>query len=128
MKIAIFDDDHDYRMMLTEFIEDNGFGVETVDRPDKLTKPDQFDVFIIDVAASNAPKDRTAGIDYIHALETEGKIKPEALVIFISNFGRDYARVQDALDQIRNKYIWLDKPINYATLSRLIFEQNAKVS
>ena len=116
MKVVLVEDDYSYRTMMSGFLEDLGYIVVRADHPDKLESIEGCNTFILDVMIYS---NRTAGIDYIIDLQTRGQIKDDALVIFISNFGRDTQEIQDRLAQIK-KYEWLDKPVNLPSLEKLL--------
>lgn len=116
MKVAIVEDEFDYLHILKEFLEDLEFEVTPAVHPDKLTDVEKYDAFIMDVRID---KDRTAGIDFISKIQKEDRMKRDAVIIFISNYERDFPLVQDKLAQIP-QYQWLDKPVDTVALENIL--------
>jgi DNA-binding response OmpR family regulator len=121
MKVAFVEDDPSYRQILTEFLDDQDYQVDSAEHPSKLyiERIEDYDAFIMDVQMGN---DRTAGIDFIYKIHQENHLNPKALVIFISNFGTEDEDIQKRLEQIRNflEYRWLDKPVNLVLLEQML--------
>lgn len=122
MKVAVVEDDYAYRTMLSEFLEDQGYEVIKADAPEKLKGFDDCDAFIMDVSI---PPDRMAGINFICKIQIEAKIRSDAMVVFISNFGRDSQEIEDRLARV-TRYEWLDKPVNLVTLAKLLKQKLAR--
>ncbi len=119
MRIGMFDDEHDMRTLLSDFLEDEGHQIVTLaNSPEELKDIEQCDVLIMDVAA---PNDRYAGINYIINKRHENKINQDATVIFISNFGRDNKEIKILLKKVGN-YKWFDKPIEMPALKEALVE------
>jgi DNA-binding response OmpR family regulator len=123
MKIAVFDDEPDIRTLIEESLKDEGHEILTLAKtPEELERIDECDVLIIDV---KAPNDRFAGIKYVIRQRSMNKIRPEAIVIFISSFGRDKKEIKLLLEKTGD-YRWLDKPIEIAVLLDIIKEKSRK--
>lgn len=118
MKLLIIEDEDNYRQLLTEFLEDQNYEVKSADHPKKLTDEciENYDAFIIDVKLGDI---RTAGIDYI--LENHQRLKQDALVIFVSNFGREND-IQERLVKVNQyrQFQWLDKPVDLVSLEQML--------
>lgn len=120
MRIALFDDDPDTRQLIEDFLNDNNHKIISIakDNPQELQYESGCDALIIDVRTRT---DRYAGVNYILAQRASNKIKNETKVIFISNFGRDNIELLNLLLTCGD-YVWLDVPIEFASLKRILFE------
>lgn len=116
IKVAVVDDDYTTRTLVVDFLEDRQCDVIWSEDPDKLPEIGNCQVLIMDVMIK---KNRYAGIDYIIELKQKGKLNPDTLVVFISNFGRESDEIKTRLAQIE-KFVWLDKPINWARFAKII--------
>ncbi|MEW5870368.1 MAG: response regulator [Chloroflexota bacterium] len=118
-KIAVVDDDFTTRTLIVDFLEDRDFSVVHASDPNDISdQAKECQAFIMDVMIG---KNRYAGINYIIEQRRNNVISPDALVIFISNFGRENEEITSLLRQV-GKYEWLDKPIQFAKLGRLVAE------
>jgi len=120
MRVAVVDDDDTARMLISDFLKDRGHDVVAVPDPRKLESVESYEAIIMDVMIGH---DRYAGIDYVLEQYTNGRIRDEERVVFISNFGRDSAEIRSRLQKV-GTYIWLDKPIDLPELDRILSEAN----
>lgn len=116
MKIGIFDDTKDMRILIRDFLEDEGHQViSSVGRPHQLVKIDEYEVLIMDV---KTPDDRYAGINFVEEERSKGNLHSTE-VIFISNFGRDSPEIKGLLSNV-GSFKWLDKPLEFAELKKIL--------
>jgi DNA-binding response OmpR family regulator len=101
MRIAVVDDDYTALTIISDYLKDEGYDVVKAFDPDELQDVESFDVIIMDVMI--AP-DRTKGIRYIRDLAKKKVITRDKLVIFITNFGREYEEIPNLLEEV-GKYI-----------------------
>jgi len=120
MRIGLFDDDPDTRQLIEEFLIDINHNIISIakDSPQELQYESGCDALIIDVRTR---ADRYAGVNYILSQRSSDKISKETKVIFISNFGRENIELLNLLSTCGD-YVWLDKPIDFASLKRILFE------
>lgn len=116
IKVAVVDDDYTTRTLVVDFLTDRQCDVIWSEDPGQLPELGNYQALIMDVMIE---KNRYAGIDYILELQQKGKLNPDTLVVFISNFGRESEEIKTRLAQIE-KFIWLDKPINWARFARIL--------
>lgn len=119
MNVACVEDEYLYRRMIERFLKELGVQYECVPNPEKLNAVEDFDAFIMDVYIDN---DRTAGIDFILKIQKEGRLKAGAVIIFLTNYGRDQFDIPEKLAQIP-KYTWMDKPINFSEVENLLMKE-----
>ena len=116
-KIAVVDDDYTARVLITEFLEDEGYEVISVENPKNIGHHiEDCSVIIMDVRIEF---DRYAGLDYILEQQKNQKIDPSTRIIFISNFGYDTQEMRTRLQEV-GKYTWLDKPLEMTELRRIL--------
>lgn len=116
MKIGIFDDTKDMRMLIEDFLKDEGHDIIcSSGKLQELTNLEECEVLIVDVRSN---EDRYAGINFIETKRSEGSIQ-STKVIFISNFGRDNPEIKRLLEKV-GQYEWLDKPIEFAELKKIL--------
>ena len=116
MKVGIFDDTKDIRVLIEDFLKDEGHEIiSSVGRPQDLMNLEECEVLIMDVRSN---EDRYAGINFIVSKHSEGQIQ-SAKVIFISQFGRGNPEIKRLLERV-GFYEWLDKPIEFAELLKIL--------
>lgn len=120
MKVALLEDDYAYRQILTEFLDDQGYEYTPADHPGRLEDEEieSFEALIVDVMIGN---DRAAGIDFI--LRIQERLRKDALLVFITNFGRESQLVEERLARVRHPFKWLEKPVNTVTLGEMLQEK-----
>jgi DNA-binding response OmpR family regulator len=128
MRLAVVDDDYTAQQLISDYLEDQGYSVARFSDPEQLRQTaSEYKTIIMDVMFA---KDRTKGITSIKTWATEGVIRPDTLVVFVSNFGRE-KEINDLLAKLENSipFKWLDKDflgILFFTRLRTTIEEHDK--
>ena len=113
-RILVIEDDEEMRSLLKDFMEEEGFEVQTIDNGSeafrKLMK-ELFDLIITDI--------RMPGLSGLDVLPGIRKLQPEAPILVITAFGSGEV-CRKALE--RGATAYLEKPIHLINLRRLISE------
>ena len=135
MKACVVDDDYTSRILISEFLEDEGWDVILFSHPDKLSEKgtplneelfdDQTKLLIMDVRFGRDAEGLRLGLNSVKYLAESNTLRPNCLVLFVSQFGRDYIEFSSVEEILTKKKIhvnWLDKPIDYVLLNEKIFQ------
>lgn len=133
MKACVVDDDYTSRILIGQFLEDEGWDVILFSHPDiKSEKGTQLNeelsdkstkLLIMDVRFGRDAEGLRLGLNSVKYLAESNTLKPNCLVLFVSQFGRDYiefSSVEEILTKKEIRVDWLDKPIDYVLLNETI--------
>ena len=119
-RVILVEDDYTASDVISDFLEDEGFEVLSFDSTEEAKKEvKQTDILIVDVRIRNNP---SAGVDFIIAIRKDDANFKNAKTIFISNFGR-LKEIEEKLQQLEERFIWIDKPFEMSTLALAIEEE-----
>ncbi len=113
-RILIIEDDEEMRSLMKDFIEEEGYEADSVEKGTYafrklLTEP--FDLIITDI--------RMPGFSGLDILPDLRKVKPDISIVVITAFGSEEVHYK-ALERGANAY--LEKPIHLGKLSAVIHE------
>ena len=113
-RILIIEDDEEMRSLMKDFIEEEGYEADSVEKGTYafrklLTEP--FDLIITDV--------RMPGFSGLDILPDLRKLKPDVSIVVITAFGSEEVHYK-ALERGADAY--LEKPLQLGKLSALIHE------
>jgi DNA-binding response OmpR family regulator len=114
IKILIIEDDDEMRSLLKDFLEEEGYGVDTVGDGSEAFRGlarESFDVVLTDI--------RMPGLTGFDILPGIRKLQPKASVIVITAFGSEEVH-QKVFERGADAY--LEKPIYFQKLKNLIVE------
>jgi DNA-binding response OmpR family regulator len=116
-RAVIIEDDDTARDIISDFLEDEGYKVLSFDSTKKAEEVVQpTDILIVDVRIGKEP---SAGVDFVISLRENNPQFKATKTIFISNFGR-FKQIEEKLQQLEGKFIWIDKPLEMFQLAHAI--------
>ena len=136
MKACIVDDDYTSRVLLGEFLKDQGWEVILFVHPDKPSennntllhnelKDKNTKLLIMDVRFGRDTDELRLGLTSVKRLVELKIIQSNCLVIFVSQFGRDhieFTSVENILKKNNIEFYWFDKPVDFVLLDEKIHQ------
>jgi DNA-binding NtrC family response regulator len=113
-KILIIEDDDEMRSLLKDFVEEEGFEADSVEKGISAFKKlmtESFDLIITDIRMPGY-----SGLDILPELK---RLQPEIPIVVITAFGSEEV-YHKALSRGANAY--LEKPIHFHKLKELIYD------
>lgn len=134
MKACVVDDDYTSRVLLKNYLIDEGWQVVVFDSPVSKTenqKPNLKEVLsdkdtkllIMDVRFGRENDGLRLGLKTIKNHVESGDIKNSMVIILVSQFGKDQADYSDLETILKDKHIfnhWLDKPVDFVILNEIL--------
>jgi DNA-binding NtrC family response regulator len=114
VKILIIEDDDEMRSLLKDFVEEEGFEADSVEKGISAFKKlmtESFDLIITDIRMPGY-----SGLDILPELK---RLQPEIPIVVITAFGSEEV-YRKALSRGANAY--LEKPIHFHKLKELIYD------
>ncbi len=123
MKILVIDDSQDITDLLEKVLSSIGHDVTTTDNGReglKLTRNQQFDAIFLDIAMPDF-----SGLDFIDALEQDGKLKDNRIVLFTASSITD-----DEVAELvkRGVHSCIRKPMQIEKLFEMIDDLNREIA
>jgi DNA-binding NtrC family response regulator len=113
-KILIIEDDDEMRSLLKDFIEEEGYEADSVEKGTfafRKLMTESFDLIITDI--------RMPGYSGLEILPELKRLQPDIPIVVITAFGSEEV-YRKALS--RGAYAYLEKPIHFHQLKELIHE------
>ena len=113
-KVLIIEDDDEMRSLLKDFVEEEGYDADSVEKGDYALRKlltDSFDLIITDI--------RMPGYSGLEIMPEIKKIKPDVPIVVITAFGNEDA-YQKALS--RGAHAYLEKPVHFNKLKELMHQ------
>jgi len=113
-RILVIEDDAEMRSLLKDFLEEDGFEIDSVNNGSEAFRTiarEPFDLIITDI--------RMPGLTGLDILPGMKKLQPEISIIVITAFGSEEVR-RKAFD--RGATAYLEKPILFNKLRTLVHE------
>lgn len=133
MKACVVDDDSTSRVLLGDYLQDEGWKVVTFVHPDKPSEvgtslveelsDKETRLLIMDIRFGRDADGLEKGLNTVKKLAKEGKLKSECAVLFVSQFGRDRIQIDSVYESLEERGIdfnWLDKPVDTVFLNDII--------
>lgn len=111
-RVMVIEDDREMRLLLEDFIQEEGYEVRSTDNGSdafRLLAQDEFDLIITDV--------RIPGLSGLDILPGIRKLQPHSIIIIITAFGSEEVYTR-AIERGADGY--LEKPISLEELKILI--------
>ncbi len=109
-RILVVDDDDETRSLFQNFLEYEGYNVDTCGHPSDIQVPEQYAVIIMDIHFGGPKLD---GIDWVQTRRSDGLPVPR--IVYATGFNIDRATVQKP-DEL------LLKPIELTALRKILAE------
>lgn len=129
MKACVVDDDSTSRVLLGEFLKDEGWNVVLFNHPTSLSKIgttllDELTdmspkLLVMDVRFGRDAEGLRLGLNTAKHLVETNKLTSNCLVVFVSQFGRDHIEfnfIEEALKTNGIQFHWFDKPVDFVKL------------
>lgn len=134
MKACVVDDDYTSRVLLKNYLIDEGWEVVEFKSPNyksenKITNLKEelahknTKLLIMDVRFGREEPGLRLGLATIKSLVESGDIKDSLVIILVSQFGKEQAGYNDLEPILQNRNIqnhWLDKPIEFVHLNEIL--------
>jgi CheY-like chemotaxis protein len=134
MKACVVDDDYTSRVLLKDFLDDDGWNVVSFNHPDSNSieadtrlvdelKDEATKLLVMDVRFGRDADGLWLGLATVRQLAENAELRNDQIVVFVSQFGKNltgFRDVEHILNVLGIKNHWMDKPVDYTFLNQYL--------
>jgi len=134
MKACVVDDDYTSRVLLRDFLDDDGWEVISFNHPENSSEENSSmlvdelrdvttKLLIMDVRFGRDADGLWLGLSTVRQLAENAELRSDQIVVFVSQFGKDltnFRDVEEILKVLGIKNHWMDKPVDYTFLNQYL--------